>query len=208
MLTPFQQLKQFIFCKLENELPAHLTYHNIKHTEDVMQAAVAIANQEGINAHDTHLLLTAALLHDTGFLKLRDGHEAESCNIARKYLPGYEYLPEDVEQVCHLIMATRVPQSPQDPLQQILCDADLDYLGRDDFFTLSDRLFVELNAECIIKNKNEWNLEQVDFMARHYYFTATSVNLRQAKKEQFISFVKAKISTPISDDDPKAKDFS
>lgn len=184
--------------KLESELPAHLSYHNIHHTKDVMQATEAIAQTEGVNAYETHLLVTAALLHDTGFLEKREGHEAGSCLIARKYLPEYHYLPEAVEQVCQLILATKIPQSPKNHLQQILCDADLDYLGRDDFFVLSDRLFAELHAECLMKDKNEWNLEQVDFLERHQYFTVTSVNSRQAKKEQFISFVKSEISTTES----------
>ena len=183
--------------KLEKDLPPHLTYHNLLHTEDVMQAAGAIASTEHIDENEKELLLTAALFHDTGFFKKREGHEAESCNIARKYLRLYGYSPSEIEQICNLIMATMLPQSPKDRLGEILCDADLDYLGRDDFSVLSCRLFNELQAEGIVKDEEEWNREQADFIGNHHYFTQTAVNLRQQKKETHTEVIRSKISTHI-----------
>lgn len=160
---------------------------------DVMQAAESIAGKEGINGNEKRLLLTAALLHDTGFLNRREEHETMSCDIARKYLPAYDYKPAEIERICGIIMATRIPQSPQNRLEEILCDADLDYLGRDDFFILSHRLFTELQAACIIKDEAAWNREQADFIGEHKYFTETSIKLRQAKRDQYIKIIKSKI---------------
>jgi uncharacterized protein len=199
-LTEFQQAKTLILGILEKELPQHLSYHNIDHTIDVIQAVTHLAEKEGVNKHDIHLLLTAALFHDTGFLKGREDHEAESCNIARYYLPAFNYQPEEIEAVCGMIMSTRIPQSPKNHLEEILCDADLDYLGRDDFFILSDRLFTELHAEGLVKDEEEWNREQADFMSEHCYFTGSSKKLHQAKKEQYIKIIKSKIPTHIFDD--------
>jgi uncharacterized protein len=189
----FKRAGKFILNKLQNELPAHLLYHGINHTIDVYRAAERIAKGEGISNYELKLLLTAASFHDSGFIKAREGHEAESCNIARRYLPGYNYSVAEIEVICGMIMATRLPQSPNNRLEEILCDADLDYLGRDDFFILSDILFSELCIEGLIKNAKEWNTEQAEFMSNHSYFTATSVKLRQAKKEQYIKLVKSKI---------------
>jgi len=183
--------------KLEKELPPHLTYHNLYHTIDVLQAAGRIAADESIPENEKELLLTAALFHDTGFLKKRNGHEVESCNIAHYYLPLYHYAPAEIELVCRLIMATRIPQSPKDKLGEILCDADLDYLGRDDFFTLSAQLFNELKNEGLVKDEEEWNREQADFIGAHYYFTASQVKLRQPVKEHYIELIKSKITNQI-----------
>jgi predicted metal-dependent HD superfamily phosphohydrolase len=183
--------------KLEKELPPHLTYHNLFHTEDVMQAADSMANTEHLGDNERELLLTAALFHDTGFLKKREGHEAESCNIARNYLPLYGYNPSEIEQICSLIMATMLPQSPRSRLGEILCDADLDYLGRDDFPVLSGRLFNELRAEGIVKDEDEWNREQADFIGHHHYFTASQVELRQPVKAQYVEMIKSKINNHI-----------
>lgn len=192
-MTQFQQVSKFIFGKLEKELPDYLSYHNRDHTVDVLQAAEDIANSEGIMENDKRLLLTAALFHDSGFLRGRDEHEMESCAIAKSILPGYNYQQEEIEIICGMIRATKIPQSPQNHLEEILCDADLDYLGRDDFFVLSNKLFAELTAEGIIADNNEWNREQADFMENHRYYTATSIKLRQAKKEQYIKLIKSKL---------------
>ncbi|MBB3056519.1 HD domain-containing protein [Mucilaginibacter gotjawali] len=183
--------------KLEKELPARLTYHNLHHTLDVLQAAERIAVEEAIPENDKELLLTAALFHDTGFLKKREGHEAESCNIAQYYLPSYGYTPAEIERVCSMIMATRIPQSPGDKMGRILCDADLDYLGRDDFFMLSARLFNELKNEGLVKNEEEWNREQADFMGAHQYFSASRVKLRQPVKAHYIELIKSKITNQL-----------
>jgi uncharacterized protein len=196
-LTQFQQLQELISGKLEKELAGHLSYHNIDHTTDVMQAVALIGDIEGIDEKNRRLLLTAALFHDAGFLVGREEHENASCNIAIQYLPGFGYQPAEIEAICNMIMATRIPQSPQNHLEEILCDADLDYLGRDDFFMLSSRLFTELQAENIVKDEEEWNMQQADFMGGHRYFTETSINLREVKKEQYVKLIKSKISNKI-----------
>jgi len=193
-LRQFEQLTEFILNKLRDELPAHLTYHNIDHTEDVMQAAASLAAAEGVDETGQALLAAAALLHDTGFLIGREGHEQASCNVARYYLADYGYTPEEIEIICSLIIATKLPQSPDSHLAEILCDADLDYLGRGDFFILSERLFTELKGEGMVQHEDQWNRQQADFMGDHSYFTKTAVNLRQPQQEQYVELIKLKIT--------------
>ena len=53
-------------------------------------------------------------------------------------------------------MATKMPQRPKNLLQQIICDADLDYLGRNDFFILSEKLHKEFIEYKIACNDEEW----------------------------------------------------
>jgi uncharacterized protein len=165
-----------------------------------MQAADFFAASENVGETEKELLLTAALFHDTGFVKIREEHEEESCIIACDYLPSYGYTPGEIEVICGLIKATRVPQSPKTELAEILCDADLDYLGRDDFFALSDRLFTELQSEGLLKNLNEWNRQQAEFMGNHRYFTQTAVSLRQLIKAEHIDLIRLKITSQILDE--------
>jgi len=191
----FEQAGEFILNKLHHELPAHLNYHNIEHTLDVYHAAEYIGKQENITGDDMKLLLTAAWYHDAGFLIRTIGHEEESCRIAREALPGYDYSRHEIEQVCGMIMATRLPQMPKNHLEQILADADLDYLGRDDFFTINHKLFAELSHLGGISNDIDWYRENVDFMENHHYFTQTSVKLRKAQKEANLKQIKSKINS-------------
>lgn len=179
--------------KLDKELPEQLTYHNAEHTRDVIKAASWLAGSEGVSEADKELLLTAALFHDSGYLENRREHEATSCRIAKEYLPAYRFSAEETEKICGMIMATRLPQSPRNMLEQILCDADLDYLGRDDFFVLSLNLFCELQTAGLVKNELEWDRQQVGFMSEHRYFSPSAINLRQPQKMQYVEWIKSRI---------------
>lgn len=186
----FEQAGKYILKRLGNELPAHLTYHHTHHITDVHQAAKRIGKQEGISDAEMQLLLTAALYHDAGFLVGPDGHEEVSCRIAKEILPQFEYRDNEIEIICGLIRATRIPQSPRNHLEQVLADADLDYLGREDFETISDKLYHELAYAGKVNNKQQWDLIQVKFMENHHYFTQTSINTRQAQKERNLAKIK------------------
>ena len=189
----FQEAKKFILNKLEDELPMHLSYHSVAHIQDVYDASEQIARREGVTGEDLQLLLTAALFHDSGFLYGPREHETVSCKIAREYLPEFDYTEEQIERICGMIRATEIPQNPHNLLEEIICDADLDYLGRDDFFTIGDRLFAEMSITGNIKTEKDWNTLQARFLESHHYFTKTSIALRKAKKESHLQLVKSKI---------------
>ncbi|MFD1257542.1 HD domain-containing protein [Mucilaginibacter terrae] len=181
---------------MRKELPQHLVYHCIEHVEDVFDAARNIGKLENITAHEMNLLLTAAWYHDAGFILQANGHEEESCRIAAEVLPRYNYTAYEIEQICGLIMATRIPQSPQNHLEQIMADADLDYLGRDDYFTTSYKLYQELTNTGVICSEQDWQQVQIDFMEKHHYFTPTAINLRRQKKEENLKQIKANTILP------------
>lgn len=190
----FKRASQFILKKLSKELPGHLSYHSVEHIKDVYSAAEQLGRAENLSDYEIRLLLTAALYHDAGFLKDATGHEEESCNIAKDALPGFGYTPAEIERICGMIMATKIPQSPANHLEEILADADLDYLGRDDFFTTGDKLFTELSVFGFLHSEDEWNQLQVRFLNSHHYFTPTALKLRQAKKQQHLEQIKAKLT--------------
>ncbi len=187
----FEKVRKFILAKLKKELPKSLSYHSIEHIKDVYRAAKKLAKLENVTGEDLTLLLTAALFHDSGFLWQPYEHEIISCDISRKYLPEYGYTPEQVERICGMIMATKIPQTPYNQLEELLCDADLDYLGRDDFFKIGNWLYKELCMYGILDNEDEWNRLQVRFLEKHSYFSASAIKLRKAKKDEYIALLKA-----------------
>lgn len=177
--------KAIILRKLREELPEARTYHSLEHTLDVYSTTISIAEKEGVTGDDLVLLKTAAMLHDLGFAEQDMEHEAVGCGIARRILPELGYSPEQVERICEMIMATRIPQSPgDDHLAQVLCDADLDYLGRTDFFAIGDRLFAEFKEYGVLSTERSWNELQVEFLSKHRYFTATNVRDREPMKQK------------------------
>jgi predicted metal-dependent HD superfamily phosphohydrolase len=162
----------------------HLTYHNLAHTLDVMEQVGRIAKEEGIGKEDWHLLQVAALYHDIGYLDGPQNHEERGCNVFSKEAPKWNFSPEEIQTVCSLIMATKVPQSPKNKLEEIICDADLDYLGREDFFKLGQELKKEYLHFGIVKSDEEWEQKQILFLEKHRYFTKSSQALREPLKQK------------------------
>jgi len=182
-----------ILDRLRSGLPAYLTYHHAGHTLDVVTTALDLARQEGIGEADARLLHLAALYHDTGFLETYTGHEEVSCAIARQELPGYGLESGQIAVICGLIMATKVPQRPQTKLEEIICDADLDYLGRDDFFPIADSLYRELRSLNRVDSVDAWNQLQVSFLENHRYFTPTSNRRRQEGKCRHLEAIRQQL---------------
>ncbi len=185
-----QGAKAYILARLRNDLPADRSYHSLEHTLDVYASAIGIAEQEGIVGEDLALLKIAALFHDAGFTVQDADHEQAGCGIVREVLPGFDFTEGQVDRVCGLIMATRIPQSPRDQLEEILCDADLDYLGRADFKRIGDTLFAEMRAYGILGTEREWNELQVRFLEKHRYFTDTNKRSREARKQEHLAGVR------------------
>lgn len=172
--------------KLKNDLAPDLFYHSLDHTLDVYAAAKSLAEQENLSDSETKLLLVAVIYHDAGYLQQRENHEHLSCDIVRSTFPRFDYSPEDIEKICSIIMATKLPQQPRSLSEQIICDADLDYLGRDDFFETGNLLYLELHAAGRMADTTAWNVLQIDFLRQHRYFTATAQSLREPKKQEHL----------------------
>lgn len=182
----YRAAKVFIIDKLKRELSADLTYHGLHHTLDVFDITKELCNNEAVTALEAVLLKTAALFHDCGFTINNKDHELLGCQIARKELPTFGYSIPEIEQICGMIMATKIPQNPQNHLEAILCDADLDYLGRDDFYSIGATLYEELKAYKVLQNEEAWNRLQVSFLEKHTFFTPTSIERRAQKKALYL----------------------
>ena len=186
----FTKVKKHIIDRMREELTSDLYYHKLEHTFDVLNAVEQIAATENVNDHDLLLLKTAAILHDSGFLIQYNCNEPSGCDIAKQILCKYGYECTDIQKICSMIMATAIPQSPKNSLEQILCDADLDYLGRDDFYTISDELRKELKVHGKEFSDSEWFTFEIDFLEKHQYFTKTSQELRDPQKQKHITKLK------------------
>lgn len=182
----FEKARIYLIDRLKNELGDHLVYHSVDHTIDVITSCERLAFHEGVNGHDLAIVKTAALFHDAGFIETYDGHEEVSARMALELLPAYGYSEKEIEAVVHLIFATRIPQQPMKHLEKILADADLDYLGRDDLFLISQRLHYELKKLNRITTLRQWHELQLGFLKNHSYFTETAHRLRDGQKQKNI----------------------
>ena len=184
-----------ILDRLDKELPSHLTYHGQHHTLDVLETVERIGKHEGISEQELNLLLVAAAYHDSGFIYGQEDHEERSCEIASETLPEFGFSKEVIQHVQKMIMATKVPQHPTGELSDILCDADLDYLGRDDFNVVAKTLFQELEYIGAITDEKQWNRIQVGFLKEHHYHTSYGKLFRQPKKEEHLKYLEALVAS-------------
>jgi adenylate cyclase len=194
LLMQFTDIQEYILNKLEKELPSHLYYHNVKHTVDVVTQAELIGLGEGVSDEDILLLKTAALFHDAGHTIGYDNHEENGAIMAQKVLPDFKYTDKQIETICNIIKATQLPPTPKTLLEKIMCDADLDYLGRSDFIPVSNTLYEELREQNKIGSFNDWNKLQIKFLSGHQFFTETAKNLREVNKQKQIERIKEMIT--------------
>lgn len=181
--SDFEALKEIALAELDGLSP-HLTYHSKAHTLDVIKQSIRIARSEGVAEHDILVLKMAALFHDIGFLKVYLNHEIKGCEIFMDKSAAYSFSDEEKAMVQGLIMATKLPQQPKTLLQRIICDADLDYLGREDFFEVGDNLRKEFLHYKMVPGNDEWEAMQLNFLKTHRYHTKTSQTLREPVKQQ------------------------
>ena len=179
--------------KLTFELNPTFTYHNVHHTLDVINTAEKLAQSHNLGTTEILILKIAALFHDTGYLHVRKGHEEKSSEIFLEYALNSSLDGDIKEQIIGCIMATKMPQEPNSLLEQILCDADLDYLGRDDFDEIEQQLYSELCSAGEMSDRLTWDKIQVTFLQNHRFHTDYSIHLRSKKLLENLSTVRSRI---------------
>jgi hypothetical protein len=82
---------------------------------------------------------------------------------------------------------------PNNLPEQILSDADLDYLGTDSFYSIGNQLFNELLSFGKIADETEWNHLQIRFIQQHKYHTSFAKKHREPAKLAHLKRLKEKL---------------
>lgn len=178
---------------LSHELDSRYSYHGLRHTQDVIEQCMQIAHALGCSEEEVDLLKVAALFHDLGFLNVRQGHEEESAKMFRASADGVLAL-NFIETISACILATTMPQNPKNKLEQIICDADLDYLGREDFSSISQDLFNEMLACGELSDQRKWDEIQVVFLDKHQFHTIYNQERRNQQKQHHLLEIQNRIT--------------
>ncbi len=180
----YSAVEKFVTERLQRELPKDLYYHGFHHTMDVLRSAIMIATEEKITEEEMTLLKVAVLYHDIGFTKVYKNHEEIGCNLARAELPGFGFNAQEIESICGMILATKIPQQPQNKLEYIIADADLEYLGTERFQEIGRTLFEEIRIYLLVESERQWNIIQMNFLKNHRYFTDFCKENREPQKQK------------------------
>lgn len=186
---------QFVFDLFKKELPNDFIYHNYTHTKRVLKSAIEILENSDLSTEDKEIVQLAALLHDTGYTKLREGHEDESVKIGTKFLKEQNVPKEKIDAINMCIMDTKFKDVPHSELGKIIRDADASHFGKDYFFEASEFLRKELELQGEKKyTAREWLDENINVLStKHQYYTDYALKNWQKKKEDNLaSLIKKK----------------
>jgi len=190
-MIDFKNAKKYILERLENELSSTLYYHGVHHSMDVYEVSIKISELENLSQEKKIIINTAALYHDSGFLFEYQDNERLAVKLIKEVLPSFGYNKKQIKEITEIILSTQLNTPPNTLLQQIMSDADYDYLGREDNVTVANSLYRELTENGFSFNNEEWNEMQIKFLNQHQYYTDSSIKLRRQKKRDYLQNLKS-----------------
>ncbi|HVF95867.1 MAG TPA: Pycsar system effector family protein [Flavisolibacter sp.] len=169
-----------------HKVKPEIVFHNLEHTEDVVEACSHMADYHELPEEDRLVLLLAAWFHDTGYATGRaEGHEDVSVQTVTHFLQTKKADEGLIQRVASCILATRMPQMPVNLIEKILCDADLFHLSTDDFKARNELLKQERENLLGHKiDKKEWRKNNIRFLDEHTYFTDYGKEILTQKKAE------------------------
>lgn len=178
------EASKFIANFFEEKISAELTFHNLNHTLDVLQAVRIIGVQSNISEIELCSVEVAALFHDCGYSEAYVGHEEISKKIAILFLKAHDCRKEFIIEVEECIEATKFSQRPMNLKAKILCDADMYHVTKPNYLQYSEALRKE---HAIYLNKifseAEWTSKNYEFLSHHNYFTEYGKNVLEPFKQ-------------------------
>ncbi len=189
---------QYVRELFRDELPDGIKYHDANHTLHPTKGVVAVANSiaisENIFEHDRELLITAAYFHDTGYIREYDKNEPIAARMAGRILKLIGYKPNAVKKIQKMILSTDLGLEPKTHVEKILCDADLDHFGREDFFKLDGKIREGRRARGIdVSDDAKWYKGTLKIIKKHQYYTESQIKLREEEKQKNIKRLLSKL---------------
>lgn len=180
------QAKRYVTDLLKDLANKWYFYHNLEHSLDVFQRSAYLAEKEWLNEELQEILQLAALFHDTWFIEQYDKNEPIGAEIADKWLTKMNFPEDKIDIIKRVILAT-IPDwtKPNDILEAIIKDADIDNLWRDDFYDKFENIYKELQA---IKNTTtsfeEYAKNSANFVNAQEFYSITQRAERDEKFEE------------------------
>ena len=194
------QIENHVKDSLQKELPKGVVYHNLDHTMQVVKATTEIGQNSGLTEEDLEIVTIAAWFHDLGYKESGQNHEEISAKLAKEFLSEHSYPTSKIEKVENCILATKMPQSPKNLLEEVVCDADLHHLGTEDYFRMARRLKKEINNNNTdeLLTDAKWMQMNIDFIKEHKYFTEYAENKYGQQKLKNRKKVKKKLQKKVT----------
>jgi hypothetical protein len=182
-----REAREYALDYVRTHMPDKHYFHNQAHVEQVVHAAEQLAGAAGLDTSDRAALLIAAWFHDLGYAEGAKDHEARSAAKARLFLEERQAEASFIRTVEAAILATRMPQNPENHLQSLMADADLSHLGGTDYWHFIGLLREEMKAaQGKVMDDEEWLAFEVSFMEKHRFHTLEAETLFGKRKKKHL----------------------
>lgn len=197
---------EFVSNLLQDKLPEIFVYHTAHHARYVVNAIQKIGIAENLSDNELSIVLLAGWFHDTGHIYSYINHEEESSKIALEFLENEGVDKEIISQVVGCIMVTKLPQLPNNKLEEVMCDADLSHLADDNYYTYVDLLREEkMNIEHMKISRKDFDKVSVVFFNKHNFFTNYGKTILQEGKDKNFKMISEHIDKKDNKPDKKVK---
>ncbi|HUS03719.1 MAG TPA: Pycsar system effector family protein [Chitinophagaceae bacterium] len=190
----YKKIENYVTGLFETLQDDTLVFHNLKHTQNVVDRTKEIAGHYHVNEKEMLILYTAAWFHDTGYLFTEPSkHEQMSADVMRKFMLDHTNDTELINEIEQCIMATKSPRNPANLLQQIICDADTYNLGTKEFKGTNKRVREESKLRTGETDKIEFAKSTIKMLEEHQFYTTYCKDLLSVTKELNMKKIKNKI---------------
>jgi predicted metal-dependent HD superfamily phosphohydrolase len=189
----FTVIENYVTTLFEQIDAPTLVFHNLSHTENVVKHSLQIARHYKLPENERFVVFAAAWFHDVGHLFTEPHvHEAMSCDIMSKFLSNKVNNVNIISDIEDCIMATKLPSSPKNILQEIICDADRYHFGTDDFKEMNNRVKRELQLRYGYLDINKFNENTITMLEAHCFYTDYCKEHLNEKKQNNLRELKIK----------------
>jgi len=200
--------EKYVLHFLNNNLNKSFVYHNVAHTQRVVEKTKELIEGQQIGESDAKELLLGAWFHDTGYTKVIENHEDAGVQIAQEFLKKHKVTEDTIKNVSSLILATKMTHEPKTEAEKIIRDADCAHIGSKNFIDLTELLRKEweLTKERTL-TEAEWLNENIEFLTnkQQFYTSYALTKWEKQKGKNLAQLLKAKKKLILEDTKLKQK---
>ena len=204
--TILDKTSAYVFKLLTKELPKEYIYHNYDHTYETVKAAEEIGMNVELNKSELEIVLLAAWLHDIGYINGAADHEEKGTEIAEKFLSAEGLAADKIDQVKACIMATKFLTEPTNLMEEVLCDADLVHIGKENYKERNELLREEIdNFKDVDVEQEDWVERELEFLQQHRFYTQYAYHNYGEQKQKNIGWLKKQLNKLEEKEEAKEK---
>ncbi len=179
-----KKVENYVIDLFNEKLDQKFVYHNVSHTQRVVEKVNELVDGEELNENDVNNLLIAAWFHDLGFIEKIEGHEQISAELAEEFLKSQKVPDDEIKLITELILATQVDYKPKNQLEKIIRDADCAHIGSKNYIDYATLLRKEweLTKDLVLTDK-EWTKLNIEFFTNKHQFSSSKASSKWEKQK-------------------------